>query len=84
MTGTMRVRAPHEIVELALSASRTQGCVVLAEETSTANLRWAGNALTTNGVTRGRRLTVIATVDGAAGTAAGVVSREAVTADEVT
>ena len=32
---------------------------------ATANLRWAGNTLTTNGVTRGRTLTVIATVDGA-------------------
>ncbi|MFJ9696258.1 metallopeptidase TldD-related protein [Kitasatospora sp. NPDC101183] len=74
---------PHELVELALSLSRADGCVVIADEESTANLRWAGNALTTNGVTRGRRLTVIATVDGAEGTASGVVSREAVTAADV-
>ncbi|MEU1420435.1 metallopeptidase TldD-related protein [Kitasatospora sp. NPDC005751] len=74
---------PHELVELALGLSRADGCVVIADEESTANLRWAGNALTTNGVTRGRRLTVIATVAGAEGTASGVVSREAVTADEV-
>ncbi|WP_031510512.1 metallopeptidase TldD-related protein [Streptomyces megasporus] len=71
--------APHEVVERALELSRADGCVVIADEESTANLRWAGNALTTNGVTRGRTLTVIATVDGSEGTASGVVSRSAVT-----
>ncbi|MER6328419.1 TldD/PmbA family protein [Streptomyces sp. NPDC001034] len=74
---------PHEIVEQALALSRADGCVVIADERSTANLRWAGNALTTNGVTRGRGLTVIATVDGQQGTASGVVSRSAVTSDEL-
>ncbi|MDY0814203.1 metallopeptidase TldD-related protein [Kitasatospora purpeofusca] len=79
----MAATQPHELVELALGLSRADGCVVIADEESTANLRWAGNALTTNGVTRGRRLTVIATVDGAEGTASGAVSREAVGPDEV-
>ncbi|WP_371556859.1 metallopeptidase TldD-related protein [Streptomyces longwoodensis] len=74
---------PHEIVERALELSRADGCVVIADEESTANLRWAGNALTTNGVTRGRTLTVVATVDGREGTASGVVSRSAVTLDEL-
>ncbi|MBI0298961.1 TldD/PmbA family protein [Streptomyces sp. PRKS01-29] len=74
---------PHEIVERALELSRADGCVVIANETSTANLRWAGNALTTNGVTRGRTLTVVATVNGGQGTASGVVSRSAVTAEEL-
>ncbi|WP_430741439.1 metallopeptidase TldD-related protein [Streptomyces sp. P13-3-3] len=78
-----RTTKPHEIVERALELSRTDGCVVIADEHSSANLRWAGNALTTNGVTRGRTLTVIATVDGAQGTASGVVSRSAVTVDEL-
>ncbi|MFJ4696303.1 metallopeptidase TldD-related protein [Streptomyces sp. NPDC088766] len=78
-----RTDKPHEVVERALELSRADGCVVIADERSTANLRWAGNALTTNGVTRGRTLTVIATVDGKEGTAAGVVSRSAVTADEL-
>ncbi|MFD7578392.1 metallopeptidase TldD-related protein [Kitasatospora sp. NPDC059817] len=79
----MTAMQPHELVELALGLARADGCVVIADEESTANLRWAGNSLTTNGVTRGRRLTVIATVAGAEGTASGVVSREAVTPDEV-
>ncbi|MFF7634533.1 metallopeptidase TldD-related protein [Kitasatospora sp. NPDC008050] len=80
---------PHELVERALELSRADGCVVLVDEKSTANLRWAavdsrpGSALTTNGVTRGRWLTVVATVDGTEGTASGVVSREAVTREEL-
>ncbi|WP_127354429.1 metallopeptidase TldD-related protein [Actinacidiphila soli] len=78
-----RVNAPHEIVERALELSRADGTIVIADEESSANLRWAGNALTTNGVTRGRTLTVIATVNGTQGTASGVVSRAAVTDDEL-
>ncbi|GAB2962045.1 metallopeptidase TldD-related protein [Streptomyces pseudoechinosporeus] len=78
-----RTNKPHEVVERALELSRADSCVVIADEHSTANLRWAGNALTTNGVTRGRTLTVIATVDGKEGTSSGVVSRSAVTADEL-
>ncbi|MBP0458814.1 metallopeptidase TldD-related protein [Streptomyces montanisoli] len=77
------VSKPHEIVERALALATSDGCVVIAEEHSSANLRWAGNALTTNGVTRGRSLTVIATVDGAQGAASGVVSRSAVTAGDL-
>ncbi|GAA1906080.1 metallopeptidase TldD-related protein [Streptomyces durmitorensis] len=80
---TNRTNKPHEIVERALELSTADGCVVIADEHSTANLRWAGNALTTNGVTRGRTLTVVATVDGKEGTASGVVSRSAVTAAEL-
>lgn len=64
MTPSNRTSRPHEIVERALALSTTDGCAVIADEHSSANLRWAGNTLTTNGVTRGRTLTVIATVDG--------------------
>ncbi len=83
MSRTTRTKGPHEVVERALELSRADGCVVIADEHSTAHLRWAGNALTTNGVTRGRTLTVIATVDGRQGTSCGVVSRSAVTAEEL-
>jgi predicted Zn-dependent protease len=68
----MRVQ---EIVERALAASTADGCVVIAEESSSANLRWASNTLTTNGVSHGRQVVVVATVDGAQGTATGVLSR---------
>ncbi len=53
--------------------------MVIADEASSANLRWAGNTLTTNGVSRSRSLTVIC--DAAAGRRdrrRGVVSRSAV------
>ncbi|NEA28957.1 metallopeptidase TldD-related protein [Actinomadura bangladeshensis] len=74
---------PQEAVERALALSRTDDCIVIADEASTANLRWAGNTLTTNGVTRSSRLTVIALRRTADGVAAGVVSRSAVGADGV-
>ncbi|TDB85621.1 metallopeptidase TldD-related protein [Actinomadura sp. 7K534] len=73
----------QEAVERALAASRADDCIVIADESSTANLRWAGNTLTTNGVTRSSRLTVIALRRTADGVAAGVVSRSAVGADGV-
>jgi predicted Zn-dependent protease len=62
------------MVERALRLSRNDGCVVLVDEESTANLRFAGNTLTTNGVARSARLTVISI----AGQGVGVVSRAAV------
>lgn len=83
MTSNGRTHAPHEVIERALELSTADDCVVLADEYSTANLRWAANSLTTNGVTRGRTLTVIAMVDGAEGTASGVVSRSAVSSEEL-
>jgi predicted Zn-dependent protease len=69
-------------VERALQASRSD-CIVIAEETSSANLRWADNTLTTNGVQRSRRLTVIAVSSGRPGPAVGVISRAGVRADQI-
>ena len=75
--------APQETVERALAASRTGDCIVIAEENSTANLRWAGNTLTTNGVSATRQLTVIAIDRRADGVRAGVMSRAGVRPDQV-
>jgi predicted Zn-dependent protease len=74
---------PQETVERALAAARCDDCVVIADETSSANLRWAANSLTTNGVTRSRQLTVIAISRNGAGAQAGVVSRAGVRRDQV-
>jgi predicted Zn-dependent protease len=74
---------PQEAVERALAASRSDDCVVIAEETSSANLRWAGNTLTTNGISRSRQLTVIAIERRAEGAAAGIISRAGVRPDQV-
>ena len=70
---------PQEMVERALELSRSDDCVVIADETSTANLRFAGNTLTTNGVARSARLTVISI----AGSGVGVVSRAAVRDEQI-
>ena len=76
---------PQQTVEHALSLARPGGeCVVIADEASTANLRWAGNTLTTNGVAVSRSLTVIAIdrrSDGSAGV--GTVTRTGLRPDQV-
>jgi predicted Zn-dependent protease len=75
--------SPQATVERALAAARADDCVVIAEETSSANLRWAGNTLTTNGVSQGRRLTVIAMQRRNGQAAVGMVSRAGVREDQV-
>ena len=68
--------APADLlIEQGLAASTTADCVILVEELSEAEVRFANNRTTTNGVRRGRRVTVIAISDGAAGRSAGVASR---------
>jgi predicted Zn-dependent protease len=70
---------PQALVEHALVTSTADDCIVIVSDSTSANLRWANNTLTTNGVMRARAVTVIATVAEASGTAAGVVARSAVT-----
>ncbi len=74
---------PQETVERALAAARCDGCVVIAEEVSSANLRWAGNTLTTNGVSRSRQLTIVAIRADQRGARAGVVSRAGVHDEQI-
>ncbi len=75
--------SPQDTVERALAAARSDDCVVIAEETSTANLRWAGNTLTTNGVARSRQLTVIAIDRRGDGASVGAVSRAGLRPDQI-
>ncbi len=77
--------SPQETIERALAAARPGGeTVVIADESSTANLRWAGNTLTTNGVAATRSLTVIAIDRRADGTAGvGIVARTGVQQDQI-
>jgi predicted Zn-dependent protease len=67
--------SPQELVEQALGKSTADDQVAFVVESSEANLRWAGNSLTTNGSMRSRRVVVISFVDGGAGMAAGTVTR---------
>ncbi len=66
---------PQELVEKCLAASAADDQITFVVESSAANLRWAGNSLTTNGSMRSRQVVVISFVDGGAGMAAGTVTR---------
>ena len=73
---------PHEIVERALAASDADDCIVIAAATHTANLRWANNTLTTNGVSRVTDLSVV-TIAGGDKPRAASVSRSGVDQDGI-
>jgi predicted Zn-dependent protease len=75
--------SPQETIERALAVAQCDDCIVIADETSSANLRWAGNTLTTNGVSRSRQLTVIAISRGGGAASVGVVSRAGVHEDQI-
>lgn len=77
-----------EIVERVLADSRTDDCVAIVSETSQTNLRWAHNALTTNGQMHDRTLTVVAIrrgvdTSGAPTAAVGVVTGKVTSPDDV-
>ena len=74
---------PQQLVEKALALSTADGCVVLVDDSHTANLRWANNTLTTNGVSAGRQVTVISTRAGRTGVSAGVVGRSGIDLDTI-
>ena len=85
MSANESAASPQDTVEQALAAARPGSeTVVIADETSTANLRWAGNTLTTNGVAASRSLTVISIDRRADGTASvGLVARSGITPGQV-
>jgi predicted Zn-dependent protease len=74
---------PQALVDHALEVSTADHSAVIVSQSSTANLRWANNTLTTNGVMSGLTMTVVAIVDGTAGTSAGVLSRTTTTTAQV-
>lgn len=76
--------SPQELVEHALAASTADDCVVIVRDTTSANLRWANNTLTTNGQMSGRSATVVSFVAAGDGIAAASTSGSATTADEIT
>ena len=76
--------SPQELVEQALAASTSDDCVVIVHDTTSANLRWANNTLTTNGQMSSRTATVVSFVGSGDGVAAASTSGSATTADEIT
>jgi predicted Zn-dependent protease len=75
--------SPQELVEYALATSTSDHCVAIVHDSTSANLRWANNTLTTNGVMHDIRVTVIALHGTAEGTAAASVSSSASAIDQV-
>jgi predicted Zn-dependent protease len=73
---------PHEAVERALAAATADDTIVIASVTHSANVRWANNTLTTNGVTRSTDVTVVSVVGGGAPRAASL-TRSGVTAENL-
>ncbi|MBO9521119.1 MAG: TldD/PmbA family protein [Nocardioidaceae bacterium] len=71
---------PQQLVEHALATTRSEQCVVIVQDSTSANLRWANNTLTTNGVMHGVGVTVIAF----AGSGNASVSGTAASLDQVT
>lgn len=70
-------------VEEALAASGARDCTVLVQESHEVNLRWAANALTTNGAMTQRTATVISTADVAGGVSAASVTGPLATAGDL-
>ena len=75
---------PQSLVEHALATSTADDTVVIVRNATSANLRWANNTLTTNGVMHGIQVTVIAFVDKPDGRSVGSVSGSASTQAQVT
>ena len=70
------VLAPaQEVAERVLEASRSDGCMVVIKDAYEAEVRYANNTATTNGLRRDRRVTVVSVVGVAGGVASGVASR---------
>ena len=69
-----RLLAADRVVDQVLEASRSDGCIVIVEEASEAELRFANNTVTTNGTRRRRDVSVIVLRETDAGTAVGAAS----------
>ena len=79
----MTAVSPQELVEQALDASKSDHCVVIVRDSTSANLRWANNTLTTNGVMHDVSVTVIAFSGAGEGAAAGSVSGSGASTEQV-
>ena len=81
---TSRHTTPQQLVEHALATSTADDCVAIVRDVTSANLRWANNTLTTNGVMTEVSVTVVSFAAVAGGIATGSVSGSASTTEQVT
>jgi predicted Zn-dependent protease len=75
---------PQSFVEHAVATTTADDCVVIVHDRTSANLRWANNTLTTNGVMSGVDVTVISFVRVAEGVATGSMTGSVTTQAGVT
>jgi predicted Zn-dependent protease len=80
----MTAPTPQELVEHALKTSRSDECVAVVRNSRSANLRWANNTLTTNGVMHNVSVTVVAFSGAGEGAATGSVSASGSSLEQVT
>ena len=81
---TTNTWTPQSLVEHALATSTADDCVTIVRDSTSANLRWASNTLTTNGVMHSLAVTVISFVRTGDVVATGSVSGSATTQAQVT
>ncbi len=74
---------PQSLVEQALAATTADDCIVIVKDHTSANLRWANNTLTTNGVMHGVSVTVISFIGAATGSVTGSATTQAQVTDLV-
>jgi predicted Zn-dependent protease len=79
----MTAPTPQDLVEHALKVCRADSCVVMLRDATRANLRWANNTLTTNGVMHDVALTVVSFAGAGQGTATGSVTGSASSLEQV-
>ncbi|HEX6247548.1 MAG TPA: metallopeptidase TldD-related protein [Nocardioidaceae bacterium] len=79
----MTAPLPQDLVEHGLKRSTADDCVVTVHDSTSANLRWANNTLTTNGVMHDVTATVVSFARTSAGVSSGSVTGSATTRDQV-
>jgi predicted Zn-dependent protease len=83
MTATSAIPTVQQLAEHALASSSADDCLVIADHSTDANLRWANNTLTTNGSMRRIEVAVVSFVRRGVGVATGSMSGSASTLDQV-
>ncbi|GCD88981.1 metallopeptidase TldD-related protein [Nocardioides sp. LS1] len=78
------VMTPQSLVDHGVATSTADDCIVILRNATSANLRWANNTLTTNGVMHAVSVTVISFVRSSEGVSTGSVSGSASSQAQVT
>ncbi|WP_068279738.1 metallopeptidase TldD-related protein [Aldersonia kunmingensis] len=73
----------QEVVDRALSASRADEAIVIVIDENEASLRWAGNSMTTNGVSSSRTWTVVSIVRDGTTAKVGSVTSSSIDPDDI-